>query len=230
MISSIPRRLAAIVLLALAACQPTLNTDLPTASAAYEAIGGAEAPPVGPYVLRAGDRVSVTIYQEEDLSQEDIFVDESGMLTLPLIGQVEAAGRTPAELSAVIEQAYGSRFLRAPQATVVLRAVRPRTFTVEGQVNKPGVFEFEPGYTLLSAMALSGSPANDAKLDEVLVFRSIDGRRAGARFDLVEIRAGRLDDPQILPGDKIVVGYSALRGVWRDILTASPLLAAFAYF
>lgn len=172
----------------------------------------------------------MTIYQEEDLSQEDIFVDDSGMLTLPLIGQVEAAGRTPADLASAIEQAYGSRFLREPQATVVLRAVRPRTFTVEGQVNKPGVFEFEPGYTLLSAMALSGSPANDAKLDEVLVFRSIDGRRAGARFDLVEIRAGRLDDPQILPGDKIVVGYSALRGVWRDILTASPLLAAFAYF
>lgn len=214
----------------LAACQPTLNSDLPTAQAAYQVLDQARPPEVAPYLIQPGDRVSINIYQERDLSQEDIFIDEAGKINLPLIGEMQASGRTPAELAQAIERAYGSRFLREPQASVALRAVRPRTITVEGQVNDPGVFDYRPGYTLLSAMALAGSPSPDARFDEVLVFREIGGQRAGARFDLTEIRAGRLDDPQLAPGDKIVVGYSALRGLWRDILTASPLLAVFTQF
>ena len=226
-----PRALAALLgSLVLAACQPTLNSELPTASAAYEVLEQATPQEGAPYLIQPGDRVSVSIYQEQELSQPDIFIDQAGKINLPLIGEVQASGRTPAELARAIEQAYGSRYLRNPQASVALRALQPRTFTVEGQVNTPGVFEYQPGFTLLSAMARAGSPSNDARLDEVLVFRTIDGQRAGARFDLTEIRAGRLADPQLLPGDKIVVGYSALRGLWRDILTASPLLAVFTQF
>jgi len=226
-----PRALAALVgALLLGACQPTLDSELPTASAALEVLGQASSPEAGPYLIQPGDRVSVSIYQEQDLSQPDIVVDEGGTINLPLIGEVQASGRTPTELARAIERAYGSRYLRNPQASVALKAVRPRTFTVEGQVNRPGVFEYQPGLTLLSAMATAGSPATDAKLDEVLVFRTMDGQRAGARFDLTEIRAGRLADPQLVPGDTIVVGYSAVRGLWRDILTTSPLLAVFTHF
>lgn len=226
-----PRALAALIgALLLAGCQPTLDSELPMASAAHEVLQQASPPEAGPYLIQPGDRVSVSIYQEQDLSQPDIFVDEGGKINLPLIGEVQASGRTPTELARAIEQAYGSRYLRNPQASVALRALRPRTVTVEGQVNRPGMFEYQPGLTLLSAMAMAGSPARDAKLDEVLVFRAIDGQRAGARFDLTEIRAGRLADPQLVPGDTIVVGYSAVRGLWRDLLTASPLLAVFTHF
>ena len=87
-----------------------------------------------------------------------------------------------------------------------------------------------PGDTLLSAIARAQSPTNVARLDEIIVFRMVYGRRMAARFDLGKIRAGRAPDPQVLAGDVVVVGYSALRGVYRDVLQAAPLLNVFTQF
>ncbi|MEO6386803.1 MAG: polysaccharide biosynthesis/export family protein [Croceibacterium sp.] len=224
------KRLCAAVIgaLALAGCQPALHSDLPVGPAAYESIGASQVPaPAGAYLLRAGDKLSVDVFQEKDLSKDELQVDEAGMITLPLIGELQAAGLSSTQLSREIEQAYGRRYLRNPQATVVLKLARPRTVSVEGQVQRPGVYEIQPGYSLLSAMALAGSPSVDAKLNEVLVFRTIDGTRMGGRFDLTEVRAGRMPDPQLVPGDIVVVGFSSIRGIYRDILQAAPLFGAF---
>jgi len=60
------------------------------------------------------------------------------------------------------------------------------------------------------------------------VFRTVDGQRLGGRFDLTEIRAGRMPDPQLVPGDVVVVGFSSLRGIYRDILQLAPLVGTFA--
>lgn len=233
MLGCFHRAAAALLgLLALAACQPALKSELPVGAAAYESIRAttSPAPPSGPYLLRPGDTVSVNVYQEEELSQEEVPIDQAGMLSLPLIGAIPAAGRSTAEVSADVERAYGVRFLRDPQVTVMLHESRPQTVSIEGQVTKPGIYPVEPGYGLLSAMALGGSPTENAKLNEVLVFRNVNGERLGGRFDLTAIRAGRAADPQILPGDVIVVGFSSLRGIYRDILQASPLLGVFGRY
>ncbi len=212
--------------LVLAACQPSLKSELPAGPSAYDAIQRPQAPD-GPYLLRPGDKIAVNVFQEEDLTQPELQIDEAGMISLPLIGEVQAAGLTSTQLARTIEQGYGNRFLRTPQANVVLLAARPRTVSVEGEVTRPGVFQIERGQTLLTAIALAGSPTETARLDEVLVFRTINGERFGGRFDLTEIRSGRSDDPQILPGDVVVVGFSSLRGLYRDILQAAPLFGAF---
>ena len=80
------------------------------------------------------------------------------------------------ELSRQIETAYGRGFLRYPQANVLLLDARPRTVAVEGLVKSAGVYEIQPGSTLLSALALAGSPTDEAKLDEILVFRTVNGQ------------------------------------------------------
>jgi len=214
--------------LALAGCQPSLKSELPAGPAAYDTIAPGEPELAGPYRLAPGDKVSVNIFQEAELSQAEIQLDEAGTISLPLIGELQAAGLSSAELSREIERAYGARFLRDPHANVVLLTARPRTVSVEGQVKNPGVYPIQPGQTLLGAMALAGSPAPDAKLDEVLVFRTVGGERLGGRFDLTEVRAGRMPDPPLAAGDVVVVGFSALRGVYRDILQAAPLFGAFA--
>jgi polysaccharide export outer membrane protein len=218
----------AVCAVALAGCQPALNSELPRGAAAYEVIRDPVDLTPTAYMLRPGDKLSVNIFQEEDLSIRELQVDEAGMVSLPLIGDVHAAGRSPGQLSRDIEMAYGRNFLRNPQANVVLLEARKRTVSVEGQVMRPGVYEIEPGHTLLSALALASSPAPDAKLNEVLVFRNLNGERLGGRFDVVEIRSGRMPDPQILPGDVVVVGFSSVRGIYRDILQAAPILGAFA--
>lgn len=218
------RRLCCVLgpALMLAGCQPSLNSQLPVGPGAYDAIRiPADVTPTG-YLLRPGDKLAVTIFQEEDLSQDDILIDEAGTISLPLIGDMQAAGRSPGQLSRAIEAAYGGRYLRDPQANVVLVEARPRTVSVEGEVKNAGVYEIEPGYTLLSALALAGSPSDRAKLDEVLIFRTVDGQRLGGRFDVTEVRAGRMDDPQLVPGDVVVVGYSRARSLYRDVLTIMP--------
>ncbi|WP_347302348.1 polysaccharide biosynthesis/export family protein [Croceibacterium sp. TMG7-5b_MA50] len=211
----------------LGACQPQLNSGLPLGAPAYEALGGAVPVTEGVYRIRPGDRVNVSLFQEPDLSGTDLLVDESGQVSLPLIGAVQMAGRTTEEVSREIERAYGARYLRDPQASVALRTIVPQTVTVDGQVTQPGVFEIRPGYTLVSAIALARGTTNTAKFDEVLIMRTIDGRRAVARFDINAIRAGRMEDPRILPGDQVVVGFDRLRGIYRDVLQVGPLLGVF---
>ena len=224
------RRLCAVLLcaLALAGCQPSLNSELPRGPAAYEIIQDPADPRPSAYLLQPGDKLSVNIFQDEDLSVRELQVDQAGMITLPLVGDMQAAGQSPGQLSRAIETAYGNRYLRNPQANVVLLEAIKRTVSIEGQVKEPGVYEVQPGYTLLSALALASSPLPDAKLDEILVFRTVNGERLGGRFDATEIRAGRMHDPLILPGDVVGVGFSSVRGIYRDILQAAPIIGAFA--
>lgn len=215
----------------LAACQPQLQSDLPSGQAAYDVIQpSADAMNMADYHLQSGDVITVNVFQEPDLTQERIVIDRAGNLFLPLIGQVDAAGRTQAELSKDIELAYGSNYLRNPSVAVMVNETLSSTVSVEGEVTMPGVYPIQSGATLLSAMSLARSPTRTAKLDEVLIFRVVNGQRMGARFDLTEVRAGRAADPQILAGDVVVVGHSALQGAYRDILQAAPLYNAFSQF
>ncbi len=214
----------------LAACQPQLHPDLPTGSAAYDVLNSATAEQNGAYLLHSGDVLAINVFQEPDLTVDEIAIDGSGNLYLPLIGEIRAAGLNQAELSQQIERAYGNGYLRNPRVAVSVKQALSATVSVEGDVMQPGVYQIQPGATLLTAMALARSPTRTAKMDQVLVFRMVNGQRMGARFDLTDVRSGTAPDPQILPGDVVVVGFSAVRGAWRDILEAAPLFNIFTRF
>jgi len=218
--------------LALAGCQTGMNsTALPSGQAAYEI-----APPTDTaakpqaYRIGPGDVISVQVFQEPELSSDKVQVDDVGRIQLPLAGDILAAGLTAPELSAVIAERLGRDYIRHPQVVVGVVSTREQTVAVEGQVKMPGVYKISPSDTLLSSIARAQSPTNVARLDEVIIFRTVNGRRMGARFDLNEIRSGRAPDPQVLGGDVIVVGFSSLKGVYQDILKAAPLLNVFTQF
>ena len=214
----------------LAACQPQLKSNLPMGQAAYDVLEPPGIPHDGAYRLRAGDVINVSVFQEPDLSQEEVAIDAAGYLYLPLIGEIRADGFTQAELSQTIEQAYGRDFLRSPRVAVVVKQALSSTISVEGEVEQPGVYPIQADATLISAVALARSPTQTAKLDEVLIFRIVDGQRMGARFDLTAVRAGNAPNPRIYPGDIVVIGYSRVRGLYRDILDTAPLFNAFTRF
>lgn len=215
-------------LAALCGCQPTLDPVVPAGEAAYTAVAATsvQAPSVS-YLLQAGDQISITVLRETDLSLAKVEVDSAGNVQLPLIGSVTAAGRSATELGRDIEGAYGSRFLRDPHVTVSVLEAAPRIVSVEGEVNQPGSFEMKPGATLLSALAMARSPKRTAKLDEIILFRTLNGQRLGGRFDLQAIRSGSAPDPLVLDGDVVVVGFSQIQGVYEDVLRAAPLLNSF---
>ena len=216
----------------LAACGGPRPTSLPQGPAAYELVPPPPVTPPAPVLrqLQAGDVIAVQVYREPDLGVDKAVLDELGNVQMPLIGQIEAAGRTPTELARQIEQRLGQRYLRNPRVTVAVTSAIPRSVTVEGQVGAPGVFPLGKNDTLLTSLARAGSPSQLAKLDEVVVFRTVNGQRMGAVFDVGQIRVGGAPDPQILDGDVIVVGYSSVRGAFRDFLSVTPLLNLFTVF
>ena len=208
----------------LAACIPAMNPVVPVGEAGYRAIDGAAADAPTTYSLQAGDIVSIRIFDEPELSQDEVAIDNAGNLSLPLIGDMRAAGSSATELAAAIEQAYGARYLKNPRASVSIKKARELSVSVEGQVNQPGVYPWKNGDTLLTALAQARSPTDVARLDQVLVFRTVEGQRYGGRFDLQAIRGGRMPDLALAPGDVVVVGYSSLRGTYKDILQTAPLV------
>lgn len=181
-------------------------------------------------VLRIGDRLAIRVLGEPELTSDLYRVDGSGNIQVPLAGEIPAAGLRPGALRDELVRRLGSRFIRNPQVAVIVTERNKTTFAVEGDVREPGIFEATPTTTLLAAIAQAKSPNDLAKLDEVMVFRLINGQRSGARFNLADIRRGNAPDPQILAGDTVVVGHSALKGAWKEFLQAAPAFNLFYIF
>ncbi|MEP7221307.1 MAG: polysaccharide biosynthesis/export family protein [Novosphingobium sp.] len=214
----------------LGGCASEGPSPLPIGPAAYDAIPEKADNGEQGERLRPGDRISIQVFGEPELSSDNYRVNSTGYLQMPLVGELIAGGQTPRELGAEIARRLGSRYIRDPQVAVTITD-RPRfTFAVEGHVSQPGVFEASSNSTLLTALAQAHSPDKTAKLDEIMVFRVINGRRAGGRFNLYDIRRGRAADPQILAGDTVVVGNSAIKSAWRDFLDAAPAFNTFRFF
>lgn len=181
-----------------------------------------KAPPVKDYRIGLLDEISVTVFREPDLSVEETVVNISGKVSLPLLGEIAAYGFTTEELASEIRTRLNSRFLRDAQVSVSVIKPTSYTFTVEGEVKKPGTYAIPGQVTLLQAVAIGEGVTDKAKLSEVVIFRTVDGQRYAARFNLRDIRAARSSDPQLIAGDLVVVNYSAATQIYRDILTALP--------
>ncbi|WP_243846735.1 polysaccharide biosynthesis/export family protein [Sphingomonas japonica] len=205
--------------------------NLPRGASAYSVIPAASGTDTTRnYEIGPLDVLQVTVFQEPDLSFDELQVDAAGNLLFPLIGDVRATGKTARDLSLEIAQRLGERYLVNPQVSVLIRSSVSQRVTVEGNVTEPGVYDIRGTSTLLEALARAKSPTRVAKLDEVVVFRVIDGTRMGAVFDVKAIREGEADDPVLLGGDTVVVGFDSVKGAFRDFLTTAPFFAVFSRF
>ncbi len=226
--SWLKRAIGLAACLSLFGCAGPKLDSVPVGEAAYKLMPPAD-PAAGeePYVIAANDLLDLRIFQEPDLSNDKLQVDDTGRIQMPLIGEVSAAGRTASELAAEIATRLRERYVVNPQVVVSVVKTAVQFVTVEGQVTKPGVYEITRNYTLLSAIARAESPNKTAQLDEIMVLRNVDNQRMVARFDLGQIRTGQAPDPRIMGGDVIVVGYSRTKGFWQNLLQAAPLLNIF---
>jgi polysaccharide export outer membrane protein len=207
-------------------CASSRPSTLPIGAAAYDTIPD-RVSSVEEDLIRVGDRLAIKVLGEEDLTSDQYLVDEAGNVDFPMVGDVAAVGRTASAVRAEITRKLGARYIRDPRVAVSMAERKKQNFTVEGQVRDPGRFEITPDMTLLGALAMAHSPTQKAKLNEVIVLRDVKGQHLGARFNLNEIRSGHAPDPQIIAGDKVVVGLSGLKGAWFDILQAAPLFNIF---
>jgi polysaccharide export outer membrane protein len=212
--------LSAAALLALSAT-PALSAksaDLPPPDAYTQAKTGAE------YRIGPQDVLDIDVSQVEELSKPAT-VDTSGKLLLPLVGQIQAAGRTPAQLSQDIATALKAHYMKDPQVVVSVKESQLQKVTVDGAVNSPGVYTLPGPTSLMQAVSLAkGADPKYANLHRVAIFRTVDGRRQSAFYDLADIRSGRTPDPQVYGSDIVVVDQSGTKGFFQNFSSGFGLL------
>ncbi len=159
---------------------------------------GGAAPPSGDYRIGAGDVVEIDVWHDADLSRT-LPVRPDGKVTLPLIGDVPAEGRTTAQLQADIQQRLAG-LVHEPKVVVIVRDFNAAQFYAVGEVEKPGAYPIRHPVSLLQALAMAGGAGAFSSKSEVVVVRGAD-RYSVDYDDLVSGKAGM----DVEPGDTIVV-------------------------
>ena len=181
----LPRRFAfgCIMLLGLISCGGP-GSDLPPLSTTSPES----------YRLGAGDQVRIITFGEESLTGE-FRVSDSGNIALPLVGAVHAAGLTSDQLEASVAAALKrAKLVRDPSVAVEIIAYRP--IFVLGEVNKPGQYPYQPGMTVVTAVAVAGG----------FTYRAIEGYASVVRTsDGTAIEARAVRQAYVQPGDVITV-------------------------
>ncbi len=184
--------------------------------------------------LTAGDRlaligpldiISVDVFGVPELTRK-IQVDAGGRIAMPLIGPVDAGGKTAAELAAVLRTALTGRYVRNPSVTVNIDSSVSQVVTVDGQVVEPGLYPVTNQMTLLRAVASAKGLTEFAKQEDVVILRTVDGRKLAGLYNIAQVRRGVYDDPPVYPNDVIVVGDSPQRRLFRDFIGLAPFLAS----
>jgi polysaccharide export outer membrane protein len=177
-----------------------------------------------PYYVGPYDKLVVDVFGMPELSKREVQVDAGGMISFPLAGSVEVSGRTTAEIERILAERLHANYLRSPQVSVLLKENVSKLLTIEGQVNRPGLYPVVGELSLLQVMALSGGTTEFSKLDDVVIFRTVKGEKLAALYDLKAIRHGQYPDPEVFANDVVVVGDNTARRFFKDLLQVVPLL------
>lgn len=195
--------------------------DTTTASGAYE--GGTD------YRIGAQDLLEISVFGIDELSRT-VRVNSNGQVSLPLIGGVMAGGKTIPELETLIGEKLKNGYLQDPQVTVFVKEFTSQRVTLEGALNKPGIYPITGKTSLLQAIAMAQGLDDLADLSGVVVFRQVKGKRMGAVFDLAKVRTGEAPDPQIYGDDVIVVEQSGSKSAFRRFIQSVPAIGLFTLF
>jgi len=170
---------------------------LATAAVHAQEDAAGSAPPPGvsdsTYELDYGDRISINVFNQPDLSGE-YTLDGDGRFSMPLIGAVEAAGLSPAELEALLVDRFRPDYLVNPR--IFIQVLNYRPYYLIGEVHGTGAFPYRAGMTYMTAIAIAGGFTYRAKQDFVYVIRGDDPEQNEIKLSVEE---------KVQPGDIIRV-------------------------
>jgi len=212
--------LAAAAFIAFAAAPSfALAANLPPPDSA-----GVLRPESADYRIGAQDQLEINVFGIEELKRT-VQVDNGGKVLLPLVGQVQAGGRTPGELSGDIATALKAKYMKDPQVIVTVKEAQSQRVTVDGAVLQPGVYPLAGPTTLLQAVSLARGPDPKlANVKKVAIFRTVGGSRKSAFYDLTQIRAGKAEDPVVYGSDIVVVDTSGAKSFFQNFQGSFGLL------
>jgi polysaccharide export outer membrane protein len=162
-------------------------------------------PAIDEFVLGIEDKLSVSVWKEPDLIKS-VSIRPDGKITFPLVGDVQAAGRTPRQLTADLTKLLG-RFIKEPVVTVVVEEINNFKVFVLGEVSLQGALNLRRRTRLLEAIALSGGMSKFADKSNVLLLRFEDGKETRTRIDYRKVVSGEKPELNLYlqPGDTIIV-------------------------
>jgi polysaccharide biosynthesis/export protein len=158
------------------------------------------------YVIGPSDELTISVWENDALSRA-VPVRPDGMISLPLLNDVQAAGKTPMQLMTIIAEKLSTHGMKEPLVTVTVTAIKSQFIYVLGNVGHPGTFPMIPGMTVLQAIASSGGLTLFAKQTKIQIRRNENNRVTRLAFNYKDVIKGRHPEQDILlkPNDTIVV-------------------------
>jgi polysaccharide biosynthesis/export protein len=157
------------------------------------------------YAVKPGDLLVVNVWKEPDL-QGPVLVRPDGKFTIPLVGEVDANGKSVSDLQKTVTERL-AKFIADPVVTVSVQEVRGNKVYVIGQVTKPGEFIVNPQVDVMQALSMAGGGTPFAQLNDVKILRRSGTGQQALRFDYTEVLKGRKLEQNIMlqAGDVVVV-------------------------
>ncbi len=177
-----------------------------TASASGQNPAASAAKPDSTYVIGNDDVLAINVWKEPDISRS-VPVRSDGNISLPLVGEVLAAGRTPHQLEAEIAGKL-KNYISEPEVTVIVQEIKSQKFNVLGMVTRPGAYPLTNSMTVLDAIALSGGFRDFAKQKSIYILRvNPDGSQARFDFNYKDVIKGKnpAQNLKLQPRDTIVI-------------------------
>jgi len=178
------------------------------------------------YLVGPLDVLIVDVLGVEEMTDRELTVDTAGRISIPLAGSVVAAGKTPEELAASIEERLQQNFMRDPQVSVNVKEANSQFVTVDGQVLMPGNYPILGDMTLMRAVASAQGLGEFAQQDDVVVLRTVNGQRYAGVYNIAAIRRGNYPDPAVYANDVVVVGDSVTLRRIKDLITILPAITS----
>jgi polysaccharide export outer membrane protein len=155
------------------------------------------------YKIGAEDELTISVWHEPELSQA-VVVRPDGLITMPLLNDLKVLGLTTDELQTLLTEKLKT-VVNDPQVTVIVKAVHSRKVFVMGNVTKQGVYPLGGKKTVLELIAEAGGLGAFAKTRSIYILRKSDGKETRIPFNYKKALSGKSDNPELLPGDMVVV-------------------------
>ena len=179
---------------------------VPTSPAAAPRAAAAAAPVAPDYVIGPDDVLSILFWRDKDLSAPEVTVRPDGKVTLPLLNDVQASGRTPEELGDAIREA-ARKFVEDPNPTVIVKEIKSRRVFITGRIEKPGPYPLNGKTTILQLIAMAGGLREFVDGKDISLMRSENDRQTVYEFNYQDVVKKRYlyQNIELKPGDVVVV-------------------------
>jgi polysaccharide biosynthesis/export protein len=178
----------------------------PGAVAAAPARAAAGVPVAPDYVIGADDVLSIMFWRDKDLSAPEVVVRPDGMVTLPLLNDVQAAGRTPEQLGNAIREA-ARKYVEDPNPTVIVKEIKSRRVFITGRIEKPGPYPINGKTTILQLIAMAGGLREYVDGKDISLMRTEQGKQSVYAFNYQDVVKKKYlhQNIELKPGDVVVV-------------------------